>query len=382
MKIAHIITRLIRGGADENTLLSCNAQAAEGHEVHLIYGNTVSEDMIKRLHGSVISHQVKSLRRPVSPLSDAQATVAMARLFRRIRPDIVHTHTSKAGFVGRLAAKLAGAQAIVHGVHILPFLNVGRMERLVYLFAERTMAKFTDAFVNVSAGMRDLCLQHHIGDADSHYIVPSGMDIHAFLNAEPLDDIALSTVVPDAATGRVRIVLMVAALEARKRIVEFLDVFSRIVQTEPDVKLVILGEGIDRSRIEQAINEKGLAGAVFLAGFRTDVERWIARSHVCVLSSEREGLPRAVVQYAAGACPCVVTNLPGVDVVVKHGITGYLVDCDKVDEMASPIIRILGDTALAESMRKRSRELNLLPWSVQNMTDQLDYIYKKVAAQK
>jgi len=382
LKIVHAITRMVRGGADENTLLSCNVQAEEGHEVHLIYGRDASESMLKRAHPGVQLHRVPSLVRPVSPIEDVTAVFAIARLLRAMKPDVVHTHTSKAGIVGRMAALLAGCKGIVHGVHILPFLNVGPVSRLFYILAEKAMALVTDAFVDVSSGMRDACLEHRIGNPSNHYVVPSGMDIESFLRAAPLDEPALVEAVPDARDRPVQIVLMVAALEARKRIVEFLDVFSAVSAARPDARLVVLGEGVDRPRIERAIREQGLVGKVHLAGFRSDVERWIARADVCVLSSEREGLPRAVVQYAAGACPCVVTDLPGVDVVVKHGHTGYLVDCAKLQEMAKPVIDLLSDASLAHSMREQARRLDLLPWSVQNMTSQLDSIYRTVLSQK
>jgi len=373
---------MIRGGADENTLLSCNAQAAQGHEVHLIYGCDASDDMLCRADARVVLHQVASLVRPLRLWDDLLATLALVRLLRELRADVVHTHTSKAGIVGRAAAWFARSKGIVHGVHILPFLNVGRAEKAVYLVAERSMSWITDAFVDVSSGMRDACLEHGIGHPQNHYVVPSGMDIHAFLKARPLADSALSEVIPEAAQQRFPVLLMVAALEARKRIIEFLDVFEAVLARRPDVRLVVLGEGVDRSRIEEAVDRRGLSGRVFLAGFRTDVEQWIARADVCVLSSEREGLPRAVVQYAAGARPCVVTELPGVDVVVKHGVTGFLVPSDQLDGMVDPIVRLLADQDLAHAMTEQARRLDLLPWSVENMIQQLDHIYEKVLAAK
>ena len=382
MKIAHIITRMVRGGADENTLLSCNAQAAAGHEVHLIFGAQAHNDMLCRADGRVVLHQVPSLVRAVHPLQDARAVLTIIGLLRKLTPDVVHTHTSKAGIIGRAAGFFARSRSIIHGVHILPFLNVGKAERIVYLAAERALAAVTDAFVNVSKGMRDACLQHQIGHPGNHFVVPSGMDIHAFLHAQPLDDATLAQVVPEAAQYRVPILLMVAALEARKRVIEFLDVFNAILAHRPDARFVVLGEGVDRPCIERAIERKGLAGKVLLAGFRTDVEQWIARADVCVLSSEREGLPRAIVQYVAGARPCVVTELPGVDVVVKHGVTGFLVPTERLDAMVEPIVRLLTDPALAQSMADQARKLDLLPWSVENMTGELERIYAGVLSKK
>src|SRR5689334_9112033 len=180
MRIAHVITRLIQGGADENTLLSCNGQAALGHEVHLIFGSETSPAMIGRLHPLVRPHQIADLGRAVAPFKDARATASLTSLLHRLKPQILHTHTSKAGVVGRVAASVAGTPGIVHGIHILPFLNVGRTERMAYLAAERLLASVTDAFVSVSRGMQELALAHGIGTARKHVVVPSGMDLDRF----------------------------------------------------------------------------------------------------------------------------------------------------------------------------------------------------------
>ena len=188
LRIAHVITRLIQGGADENTLLSCNGQAALGHEVHLIFGAEVSPAMVGRLHPLVRPHQISDLWRAVAPVRDARATWSLAALLRRVRPQILHTHTSKAGAVGRVAARLAGIPGVVHGIHILPFLNVGRAERAAYLATERLLAPVTDKFVSVSRGMLDSAVAHGIGPARKHVVIPSGMDLDQFRRATPVVD--------------------------------------------------------------------------------------------------------------------------------------------------------------------------------------------------
>lgn len=380
MIIVHIITRLIRGGADENTLLSCNAQADFGHSVHLIVGQQVSQDMLSRVDERVTVHQIKSLVRPLSPIQDIRAVIAIASVLKSLSPDVVHTHTSKAGIIGRCAALWVQPKGIVHGVHILPFLNVGPVERAVYLAAEKLISYTTDAFVDVSEGMRSACLEHGIGRDENHFVVPSGMDIRSFLDAKPVGDVEMSELLGFKIDPEIRIVLMVAALEPRKRIVEFLNVFASSIKSDSRIHFIVLGEGFDRTRIASKIKELGLDGRVHLAGFRTDVERWIARADVCVLSSEREGLPRAVVQYVAGGKPCVIAHLPGVEVVVRNGVNGYVVANDQLTLMPNLIQNILNNESLAESMTNEARQLDLLPWSVDNMAAQLEMIYKQVVS--
>jgi glycosyltransferase involved in cell wall biosynthesis len=154
------------------------------------------------------------------------------------------------------------------------------------------------------------------------------------------------------------------------------------VALRPNVRLAVLGEGDDRSRIEARVAALGLTNQVVLTGFRDDVDRWIARADVCVLASEREGLPRAVVQYMLGARPTVVSALPGVETLVKNGETGYLVNIDRLDQMLEPILRILDDETLSGSMRSAARRLDLSRWSIEYMAAELGRVYEGVLARR
>lgn len=377
MKIAHIITRLVRGGADENTMLSCNAQAAAGGEVHLIYGCEYSKEMLARAHPDVRLHEIASLQRAVSPIKDLRAVAELRKLLARIDPDIVHTHTSKAGIVGRAAARLAGRAGIVHGVHILPFVNVTPTAKVVYLGLEKALAPITHAFVNVSAGMQDIGLQHGVGRADRHFVVPSGMSVKDFRSASPFTSEELKERLGDFPPGG-RILVFVAALEPRKRQYEFLDVFKAVQATVGDVQLVLLGEGHDRQRLTDRVEALDLQGSVRFAGFSSEVERWIATAAVCVFASEREGLPRAVIQYALGARPVVSTDLPGIEAVVKNGESGFLVPIDDLEAMVKPIVRLLEDRQLAETMSAAARKLDLSAWDEAAMAASLDRIYADI----
>ncbi|TIT46771.1 MAG: glycosyltransferase family 4 protein, partial [Mesorhizobium sp.] len=138
---------------------------------------------------------------------------------------IVHTHQSKAGIVGRLAAREANIPCIIHGVHILPFVHVGNAQRLMYLAAERLAAKCTQAFIDVSQAMRDICIANHLGSADQHHVVHSGFDLKRFANAQwpQQSHLLLGTAVGEP---KPPVILMLAALEPRKRHIEFIEAFG------------------------------------------------------------------------------------------------------------------------------------------------------------
>jgi glycosyltransferase involved in cell wall biosynthesis len=382
LRVVHVITRFIRGGADENTLLTCNGQAARGHDVTLVYGAGFHPSMVARLDPRVRGVNLASLVRPIHPLKDVLAFVQLWRLFRRLRPELVHTHESKAGIVGRMAAWAAGVPLIVHGVHILAFLNVGRARRLIYLAAERAMVPITHAFVDVSEGMRAICLEHGIGQARDHFVVASGMDVDGFRKAKPVTGTEFANLLPPALDSwdEAQIVLMAAAFEERKQHIAFLAAFAKVAEACPNVVLVLAGEGPLVEAVRHEAVRLGIADRVAFIGFSTDIARWLKRADVCVLASAREGLPRSIVQYALAACPIVTTRLPGIEQVVAEGETGFIVHA--VDEMAQPVIELLNDAGLRVRFSRATAGLDLSAWSSERMIGALEELYAQLAARR
>lgn len=352
-------------------MATCRLQVARGHKVWLVYGNDVDPGVRSEVAQEVTCVQEKSLRREISVVSDAYSLINLTRLLRRIAPDVVHTHTSKAGFVGRLAARRAGVPYILHGVHILPFLNVSPAKALVYKGLERIVAPFTDAFISVSEGMRRANLAAGLGTANNNYVVYSGMDTQRFAEAEPLDD-------PPAG----RLIVLIASLEARKRHWEFLDVFARLVRRYPDLQLCCLGVGDRESDLRRKVATLGLTESVHFLGFRRDVERWIASAEVCVLPSLREGLPRAVVQYVMVGRPAVVTHVTGIEEILTDGENGFIIRSGRVEDMEEPLDRILSDSTLASRLSATARTRDMSRWSNERMEGEIERIINNVAARR
>ncbi|RWE57041.1 glycosyltransferase [Mesorhizobium sp.] len=381
LRIAHVITRLINGGADENTVHSCNWAAQGGHDVVLLHGETVQPEIIAKVDPRVELIGVPGLTRSISPVSDMRALLALTRRFRALNADIVHTHTSKAGILGRLAAWAAGVPAIVHGVHIVPFVNVGVAERFAYLALEKLAAPVTSAFISVSEGIRDLCLSAGVGHPDKHYVVHSGFDLDRFRNAGPPDRWRdLLRLTPDA--PRPSVLLMIAAFEPRKRHTEFLDAFNKVAVRLPDAVLVLAGDGPLRSTVESRAKRLGLERQVVFTGYRDDPERLIALADLCLLCSMREGLPRVVMQYLAGGKPCVACDLPGLREVLRPGINGVITPADDLAAMADAIAALLEDRArLACLAQGAAAATDLSNWDVKLMGKRTDAIYREALDQ-
>jgi len=371
-KIVHVITRFIDGGADENTLLTCNHQARAGDAVWLVHGAAVSRRMLDQLDPAVGALRLPSLVREISPLKDLAALVRLARLFRRIRPDVVHTHTSKAGIVGRLASLAVPRARVFHGVHILPFVAAPAPVRLVYIALERLAALRTRAFIDVSPEMRALCLKYRIGRPERHFVVPSGMEIARFRAAVPAPDLAALR----ARLGpRAVLAGYLAALEPRKRHRALIEALAPVLAAEPDVHLALAGDGHERPAVEALVAERGLGTRVHVLGFRDDPERVIAACDFCLFASLREGLPRAVVQYAAAGKATLATSLPGIEIVLRDGENGYVVAPDDMAGLARRFAELARDAATRKAMAAASATLDLSDWEAAAMARRIEAIY-------
>lgn len=377
MLIAHIITRLIRAGADENTMLTCLQQADDGHDVVLVHGAEYDDYYYKEYGDKIRFVLVDEMVRQVSVRHDAKTTVALYRILRELRPQVVHTHTSKAGILGRLAARMAGVPAIIHGVHIVPFVNVGRKSRAIYLALEKIAAMFTDAFINVSHGTRDLFVEHGIGAAETHHVVHSGFDLRRYNDAQPPSDSdAILSSKPNE--PRPPVLVMMAALTARKRHVAFLDAFQRLTRLHPDIRLLICGDGEERANIESRIQQLEIEANVIMLGFRADPERIVAMADLCVLCSEREGLPRVIMQYLAGGKPCVVSHLPGIEEVVSDGVNGLVTPSANIDTAVDAIHHLLTHPEQLEALTRGARATDLSNWDADTMWPKMQAIYEEV----
>ncbi|MEM1103095.1 MAG: glycosyltransferase [Pseudomonadota bacterium] len=376
MKITHIITRFIRGGADENTLLTVNAQAEAGHEVSLVRGPDSHPEMIARLHPSIKDVEVPSLIRDIDLVKDLKCLRELARALVELSPDIVHTHTSKAGVIGRFAARMSEAPVVVHSVHILAFDNVWPGKMFIYKQLERWAAAYTHGFISVSDALRQACIRSGVGRADIHHVVPSGMDVASYETAEPADWRALWPK-GDAPETRPRFVLTVGALEERKRIAELVRAFKTVVRDVPDAVMLVAGDGPLRPDIEALIEAEGLGGKVILLGHVSDLPRYIHLADVCVHGASREGLPRVVLQFAMSGKPVVATELAGIDQVVKHEASGLLCPIDDFDAIAKALTRLLKDDDERARFAEAAKGLDFSAWDTGEMVRRIDDVYRR-----
>ncbi len=374
MRIVHVITRLLRAGAEENTILSCLHQAAQGHDVYLLYGAASKPEYFKSKYRGIKYVEIASLVHPLSPAKDFAAYNELVVLLKELQPDIVHTHTSKAGIIGRLAAKGAKVPHIVHGVHILPFVNVSFLEKIIYFTVEMLVGNVTDLFMHVSRGTKAVYERARIGQQADHVVVRSGMDLDRFTKAQipgnwrDVLEIGPSDPVP-------RTMLMLASLEPRKRHLEFLEGFAKATRRGQAIRLLFAGEGPQREEIEKRVDELDLRDRVKLLGHHAEPERLIALADLGVLASQREGLPRVVIQFLAGGKPVVLNQLEGIDEVVHHGVNGCIVDDGSAAATAETAVQALLNNELMDALTRGAIKAEVGAWSTKSMFNALDEGY-------
>jgi len=258
MRVAHVITRLIVGGAQENTTSTVlGLHEKPGVNVRLYCGPTTGpegslEPLVQKVDG--LFHRVPNLIRPVRPLSDWLAYRQLKRAFASFRPDIVHTHSGKAGFIGRLAAKRAGVPKIIHSIHGPSFgLFQGWATNALFRGAERFAGRMTDHFVTVADAMRDQYLSAGISQADDYTRIPSGFDLQPFLDAEnsPTKRASLGLSPGDFVVGKI------ARLFELKGHDDLFAIAPRLARRIPNIRFLLVGDGVWRGRFERLAKEIG-----------------------------------------------------------------------------------------------------------------------------
>ena len=383
--VAHIIARMITGGADENTLFTIEGLDKNKYDIDLIIGEEIDKNMLNKEGNHLFNIiQVKGLKWKLNFLHDPLVLLKLIRIFKKNEYDIVHTHTTKAGILGRIAAYISGVPVIVHGLHGSTFeaFNSQFLNDLLFFF-EKITAKFTDAYISVSKMLSETYIEKGIGNKNNHYTVYSGMDLTKFYHArdktnnrEIYKNLGIDT--EDFIVGNV------ARLETRKGHQFLLDAFKDIAEKQRDggVKLLIIGEGNKRTYLENYVKELNLESKVIFTGYREDVEELMALMDIFVLTSLREGLPRVLVQAAAVGMPSIAFNVDGVPEIIKDNYNGFLVEPGNIEQLKDKIKEYIDNRELILLHGKNGRKFIGNKWSIKGMVDRIDGIYQGLIKKK
>jgi len=375
MKVCHIITRLILGGAQENTILTCEGLLARGHDVTLITGPPLGPEgeLLSRARaGGYRVIVVDELRRQIAPILDGRAYRRLVRHLRELRPDVMHSHSSKAGILARKAAEKVGGMRIVHTIHGLPFHPYETWWRnRLYVRLERRAARQSDAIISVADAMTRQALAAGVGRPQQYTTIHSGMEVASYV-ARPPDVEAVRAGLRLGANDLA--VVQVSRLADLKGHEYILQALARI--DDPRIHAVFVGDGRRRGWIEGEIARLHLADRVHLKGLLPpeQIPTVMHAADIVVHCSLREGLARALPQAMLAGKPVVSFDVDGAREVVDESTGILLAPCD-VDGLTRAITALASDSArrMALGMSGRARAEGMFDHAL--MIDRLEKLY-------
>lgn len=343
IKVAHVVTRLDLGGAQQNTLYTVRRLDPARFDALLVCGEGGFFDAEVRADRGVRAVFLDSLVREVSPLRDLLALLELWSLFQRERPDVVHTHSSKAGILGRLAAALAGVPVVVHTYHGFGFHD--RQHPVVknaYVLLERFCARFTTTLVYVSRANAEYARRHGLGSAGEATIIRSGVKLADFPAAADADRLKMS-----AGIGKHKLVVVsIGNLKPQKNAGDFVAAAAKAAVKVPEARFVFIGDGPQRPALQAKAFALGAGDKILFLGWRRDGAQWLAAADAFALTSLWEGLPRALVEAMKTGLPSVCYATDGVTDLLRDGENGFLVAPGDVDAFAGRLVELLTDSAL------------------------------------
>lgn len=363
IKVAHIITLLELGGAQENTLYTCEHLNKNKFDIILICGKGGILDAQTK---NIKTYFVKELIREICPLYDLLAFIKIYKILKKEKPDIIHTHSSKAGIIGRWAAFFLRTMnyelrtiKIIHTFHGFGFNDEQNyFIRIIYILVERLTARITDKLVAVSYQNISKGLKSKIGNELQYTMIRSGIKLQDYQIK-----IDVEKKKKEFAIINENVVGMIACFKKQKAPLDFIKTAKLVCTEKSDVKFILVGDGILRKRIDAEIKKLNLEKNVILTGWRKDSNEIIKIFDVFVLTSLWEGLPRVIVESMAAGIPVVATYIDGTREIVQEGLTGFVVQPHETEKMAERILRLLNNPDLqkkfSEEAKKRVQEFDI-----------------------
>lgn len=372
------------GPAHQAALLSGRRFFPERYETLLVHGSLPAGEAslaeLSREEGATMRF-LPDLRQPVQPLHDARALLKLIRIARAFKPHIVHTHTAKAGFIGRQAALAVRPRpAIVHTYHGHVLEGYfGAAKARLYLELERALARVSDRLLGVSQATVDDLVRLGVAAPEKFRVLPLGLDL------EPLAEV--DEALREGSRGELGVaadeilLIFVGRVVPIKRLDVLLRALASARETDPRIRLALVGDGEERSGLERQAAELGIARDVLFLGYRRELRPLFAAADFAVLSSDNEGTPVSLIEAAAAGLPAVATDVGGVREVVGEE-TGIVVPPGDAGALAQGILRMAGDAAHREHRGRAARNRTLRRYSAQRLLGDVDSLYRELTSDR
>ncbi len=377
IRILRVIARLNVGGPAIHATLLTERLNPERFATTLVTGTEeAGEANYLALHGRTMTVEVlPDLGREIRPLQDVRTVWRLMQIIRRERPHIVHTHTAKAGALGRVAAILSGVPIVVHTFHghvLRGYFSPAKTA--VYRLIERVLALGTDRLLTVTDRVGQELLALGVGRPAQYQTLPLGFDLAPLLSAER----RRGELRNELGVGDAPLVGIVARLVPIKAHEVFLAMAARVRESYPSAVFVIVGDGELRGTLETQAAQRGLTGAVRFIGWRADIDRLYADLDVVALTSRNEGSPVALIEAMAAGVPVVSTAVGGVADVVEHGQTGLLAPMDDDQALARHVVTLLGDRDAGRRMGQLGRSRVAITYGSGRLIADIESLYEQL----
>ena len=383
IKVLRVIARLNVGGPALHVAYLTAGLAERGYDTTLVAGSLAfgEESMAAVAHARGVQvESLDELSREVSLFHDARATLRLARLIRSERPAILHTHTAKAGAVGRVAALLSGdarPPVIVHTFHghvLRGYFNP--VTTLFFRTLERWLARISTTLIAVSPEVRDDLVRLGVAPASKFEVIRLGVELEERVTRERPTRAETRRLLGVGENAFV--VGWVGRMTAVKRTEDVVRTLHRLVEREVDAYMCFVGDGPDRGEAERVAHELGVARRCLFLGYQDDVARFYEAVDAVVLPSANEGTPVTVIEALAARRPAVATRVGGLPDVVDEGVDGFLVDVGDVDGLAERLAELATDSERRARMGDEGRRRVVERYGVERLVDDIDALYRRL----
>jgi glycosyltransferase involved in cell wall biosynthesis len=379
IRVAHLITNFVVGGAQDYLLLIVRGLDRTRFQP-IVAGRLVGEwvPVVKSLDGVEI-YDIPSLRQPISPINDLKCVFEIKKFCRDRRVHILHTHSSKPGVVGRLAGRLAGVRAVVHTVHGFSFNSfMPPLERLFYVSIERYMSRFTTTLLLISHGDRETATTLGIGARQSVETFYYGVDYAPFQRSLNRTEIRSSLGFHD----QNRVIGFTGRFSNQKGLHILVEAFARVLGQFPQARLLLVGDGHLRPKIEEQIEMLGLKQSVVITGFRSDIPAMLAAMDVFVMTSLWEGLSRSLAEAMYARLPVIATDVGGTSDAVQSDHRGWLIRPNSVDAATEALVDAMSNPTKARSYAEAGYSWARQTFDPKRMQQRMAALYEELASNR
>ncbi|WP_413852565.1 glycosyltransferase family 4 protein [Candidatus Ruminimicrobium bovinum] len=368
-KVAVIITKLELGGAQKVAIALCEKINKELFDTFMICGcDGILSDEVKQQNKVYF---VKNLIREINPIKDLKAAISIYKILKKEKPDVIHTHSSKAGILGRVCGWLAGIPVIIHTTHGFSFNDTQSFfKKNLFIFLERFCAIFSTYLIFISKENIDKGIKNKIGKQDKYKFIRLGIDIDNFKNFQnpslrrelnlSNDDILVTTIGP---------------FKPQKNLPDFIKVANKISKEHKNFKFVMVGDGTLRPEFESLIEKYNIKENIFLLGWRRDIANVLHSSDFFVMTSLWEGLPISTIEAMTCGLAPIVNAVDGQKEIVKDGINGFLIPPYNIDETCYKILYLAENPEIKSKMEREAKNSIDETYGIEYMIKQHELLY-------